>query len=204
MKSRAKLFMITLMMILTVLLTVYITYAWFTVSEKSRPIIITTGSLKQSSHFYVGVDENFDGELEGGYTELTQGGYSIPAVIPGQIYTFKIIVINDGTVPGKLSITMNNIVSNSPELLDYFELVYTDPATTSIITRSLVYIPGVDPDVDPHDIILIDDLTLEINGGASFELDFTIRAKEIIPSNLGEVTLTITNYIINLVQQDFE
>lgn len=200
MRSRGKLFMMILMMILTASLTVYITYAWFTMSEKSRPIIITTGSLKQSSHFYVGVDENYDGTLEGGYTELIHGNYSISAVIPGQIYTFKIIVINDGSVSGKLSIKMNNIITDNPQLLEYFELSYINPHNNTMVTRSLVSIPEVDPE---QDIILVNELVVA-SDGAPYELDFTIHALNTIPSNLGSVTLNISNYIITLVQLDYE
>lgn len=205
MNGRLKLFMLFLMMILTMLLTVYITYAWFNVTKESKPIIITTGSVKQNSHYYVGVDSNYDGTLDKDendqdiYQEVFQGGFTMQSAIPGQIFTFKLIIINDGTVDGNLSITMNDITvlgeaEGGVSLLQYFEVSYTNPTTSLPIDITL------DNRVN-NDILLFSGLTLLTNTGY-FEFDFTIKALETIPTNLGGVQLKISNYIISLVQTD--
>ncbi|MFA6626949.1 MAG: hypothetical protein WCQ80_04055 [Bacilli bacterium] len=197
MNGRFKVFILFLMMILTVLLTVYITYAWFTVTEKSQPIIISTGSLKQSSRFYVGIDSNYDGVLDdGSYQELVHGGFEVSALIPGQIYTFKIVVINEGTVDGNLSVTMNNIITTNDDILSEFLLSYVNPVTGLTVDKTLD--ERINQDID----LFLNKTVLKDSG--LFEFDFTIEALGTIPSTLRNVNLTITNYIISLVQNDIE
>lgn len=198
MNGRIKLFILFLMMILTTVLTVYITYAWFTVSEKSKPIIITTGSLRQTSSFWHGIDPDFDGIFgEDAYDKITKGGYLIENLTPGQIYSFKILVRNEGTVDGTVIITMNNIVADNELLLSGLTLRYIDPLTDLPVEKTLA-------DNVNNKIVLVENYVISGSFSEQFTFKFTIEANGTIPATLNNASLLITNYIISLVQADIE
>ncbi len=197
MNSRIKLFIMFLMMLLTAALTIYITYAWFTMTEKSKPIIIATGSLNQMSSFYVGIDPDYDGIFgENDYQKITKANFSISTAIPGQIYSFKFVVINEGTVDGVVTITMNDIVASNVDILSGFTLKYIDANSGLSVEKTL-------DQNDNNKIVLVSDAPVSSNHG-SFEFYFTLTANGTIPANLRNESLEITNYIISLIQADYE
>ncbi len=167
-------------------LTVIIVLAWFMVSEKTEPIIITTGALRTECSFYYGRDSDFDGELDDGtYVEITEAGIEFFNVTPGQIYTYRIVARNLGTVDGLLSITINDIIATDARMYEGFTVMFSDPETKEIALLN-------------GDLPLFTDLILP--EGETYVFDFLIKINETISSELKYDTLTITNFIVRLDQ----
>jgi hypothetical protein len=193
MTRKSKLVLLLLAMILTAVLTTYISFAWFSLSQSTKPIIITTGSLRVSTHFYVGVDENHDGVLDNNqYDEVTEGGISFTNVIPGQIFTFRLVAVNEGTTDGTLEIIMNDIETTDINLLKGFTLYYINPTDDSVVNISL-------ENYKNNKFNMFEGYNLSGYGdGLIFE--FKLIANELISANLQTDVLMINNYIVNLVQ----
>ena len=81
---------------------------------------------------YYGLDSDFDGELDDGtYAEITTAGIGFTNVIPGQIYTYRLVVRNMGTVDGILSISINDIIATAG-MYEGFSVSFTDPETKDL------------------------------------------------------------------------
>ncbi|MDD3192052.1 MAG: hypothetical protein PHP41_04810 [Bacilli bacterium] len=191
-KSTKILFLLFLMM-MTALLTVYITYAWFTLNKEERPIIINTGSLRATVGFYQGIDSDLDGTLDDNtYEEITEGGITFTHAIPGQIYTFKMMISNIGSVDGVLTLTVNDIVASNSAVLDGFEVTYIDPVTSQ--EETVVFNTMTD-----QDILLFTNYILPAYGGL-ITFDFTIQVTQNLSTAMVNESLYITNYHIHLIQ----
>lgn len=167
-------------------LTVVIVLAWFMVSEKTEPVVITTGALRARCNLYYGLDSDFDGELDDGtYAEITTAGIEFTNVIPGQIYTYRLVVMNMGTVDGILSISINDIIATAAGMYEGFSVSFTDPET-----KDLAFVNG--------DLELFTELFLA--EGDTYEFNFLIKINETISAEFRYESLTITNFIVRLDQ----
>lgn len=192
MKKMSKITLLIIAMMLTMVLTIYITFAWFDLTKETKPIIINTGSLRLDSKLFFGIDTNYDGVLDDNqYTEVTEGGIEFTNVTPGQIYTFKMFVQNKGTIPGELSITINDLTYVDQDILQGFSLEYKDPQTQEVVIK------GFDEAVD-NDLMMVDKFLLDKQ--EIIEIDFQIRITSKVGNNNQNEKLIITNYVITLNQ----
>lgn len=192
MKKMSKITLLIIAMMLTMVLTIYITFAWFDLTKETKPIIINTGSLRLDSKLFFGIDTNYDGVLDDNqYTEVTEGGIEFTNVTPGQIYTFKMFVQNKGTIPGELSITINDLTYVDQDILQGFSLEYKNPQTQEVVIK------GFDEAVD-NDLMMVDKFLLDKQ--EIIEIDFQIRITSKVGNNNQNEKLIITNYVITLNQ----
>lgn len=191
--KRSKLVLMFLSLILTLVLGVYITFAWFDMIRSTKPVLIEVGSLKLSSSFYLGYDDNNDGIIDD-YEEITEGGIRLTKVVPGKTYNFRIVARNEGSVDGFLTIVMNDIIISDKDILSGYSVIYTDPNTLDEENKSLLLAAGK----EKYKLELFSDYVLESKG--TFIFDFKIVVREDYRANWGGQTLTISNYIIRLVQ----
>ena len=105
-------------------------FAWIIARFQSEPVIFTSGSIAMNANFYVANDTNKDGVLDGGYTEITAGGIDFINLMPGQVYTFRIIIENISTEPGHLDLTAKGILPSDLLLFDLLRLDFTNPSNS--------------------------------------------------------------------------
>lgn len=119
-----------IMLVSVVILLSGIVFAWIISTFKSDPILIESGTVTMESSFYQGVDSNKDGTLDDGtYTVITEAGLDFGAVIPGEVYSYKIVVENTGSITGYLSIDIKDIIPSDPALFNLLSIRYLDPNT---------------------------------------------------------------------------
>lgn len=94
-------------------------FAWFFQTDLNYPIVFTAGNVEVSANLYQANDPNFDGLPAAGesfqdsdYTLVT-GPIVLSNVASNQIFTFKLVVQNNGTIPAKLTITLKNLPDTS-------------------------------------------------------------------------------------------
>lgn len=198
MSSKSRIILLLLTMVLTIVLSIYISFAWFSMIETTDPILINTGSLRVESEFYYGVDANYDGIVdEGQYQKITEGGISFNNIIPGQKYPYRIITRNLGSIPGQLSISINNLEA-SKDILKGFNITFNHP------TLGLTKVSFASAIIDDKGIInlplLNNDVIVQENGKENdiYIFDFVIEVTENITNNDG--SLVIRNFLINLSQ----
>ena len=186
MNLKRKLVYSLFMVIITLSILVFVVFAWFLVAEKTDPIIVSTGSLRTACALYYGVDSDFDGELDdGSYFEITEAGIEFTDVIPGQIYTYKMVIENLGSVDGFLTITINDIIATHADMYHGFTVSFLDPEA-----KEMNLVNG--------DLTLFSDFVLATS--TTYEFKFLIKVNNTISSELKFETLIITNFIVRLVQ----
>lgn len=185
MNRKLRVIQLIVMLLFSIVLFIFVAFAWFASVSKTEPIIIETGSLKVECKFYRGFDD--DGELE--FVEITEAHLVFEKALPGNIYTFKLTVTNIGSVAGNLSIIANGIEASNPGVLDYFYIEFTEPEEETIYLS----------EDDNGSLLLFEDYFLESN--TSFDFLFTIHIDGNTSGNdLKEQSLSIENFIVNLVQ----
>lgn len=193
MSSKSKIILSLLTMAFTIVLALYISFAWFTMIESTEPILINTGSLRVTSGLY---QAEFDqvGNITK-YTKIEEGDLTINLVTPGQKLSYRIIAQNNGTIPGKLSITVNDIVGDMA-MLSGFKIDFIDPTNNE---AKAVFLDSVEPnESDKMVILLFSDLILEEAELVQFDFDIVVTSS--INSTMKNQTLLINNFIINLEQ----
>lgn len=83
-------------------------FAWFAFVNTEQSIIFTTGKVEVLADLYQANDLDFDGVFDESDYELKTEAININNVVSGQIYSFKLVVKNVGTIPGKLTITLSH------------------------------------------------------------------------------------------------
>lgn len=193
MNGKSKVVLLILTMVLTVVLLMYMTYAWFDMVKETNPIIIQTGTLRLESSLYYAYDSNDNGTIEESeYEEVLEGGLEFTRIIPGEKYYFRIYTKNIGTIPGYLSISINDLSATKESLLQGFCVVFQDPKSVDEITVISLH------DHNNYKIQLFENVKLVKN--EFFTFDFTLEATELITSQVKGETLTITNFLIRLDQ----
>lgn len=163
-------------------------YAWIIARFASEPIIFTSGSITMDAGFYSANDSNKDGVLDGGYTEITESGIDFINLMPGQIYTFRLIVENTGTADGRLQISIKDIIPSNSALYELLTIEFVHPVT-SIPTAI---------DLDASTITLFTNYTLVYDTTLTF--DFTIEVKPTIDNTLHNESISIGYLALKLDQ----
>jgi|SRR5690554_3771063 len=186
MSLKKQLFYSLIMVIIAFVLLSFIVFAWFVISEKTDPIIVSTGSLRTRCALFLGIDSDYDGELDdGSYTEITEAGIAFTDVTPGQIYTFKMIIENLGSVDGYLTVTINDIIATAADMYQGFTVSFVEPEE-----KEMTLING--------DLVMFSDYVLAAQN--IYEFHFTVSANDLLTAALKYETLKITNFIVRLVQ----
>lgn len=178
---------IVILVMVLALLTTGI-FAWIIARFGSEPIIFTSGSIKMEAAFYQANDANLDGILDGGYTQITTGGLQLNDLMPGQTYTFRLVIVNMGTHAGSLSLNMNDIVPSNIALYNLLAIEYTMPGTTNQVTMNL----------DDSSKIFFTDYVLDFENTLTF--DFVIMVKPTINNSLQGGSISIGHLFIRLDQ----
>lgn len=101
----------TLIFVVSLTTTVF---AWFSLVEKTQPIIIYSGSVELEVHLYDS-DNNEINDIN--YTK----------VVPGDVYNFKLTVKNLGSIRSDLDVKFNLLASNN--LKNYITFNISDTET---------------------------------------------------------------------------
>lgn len=188
MGGKSKIILLSLTMLLTIVLTIFITFAWFDmINETKTPIIINTGSLRLKSDLYYLEDEE--------YIHLETGGIDFEGVIPGEEIVFKIDSINNGNVKGYLNLKIN-IVNSNYEFLKCFNVKYIDPSDSNKTEK----IVGLDTIMQNNKIIFTN---VFLDAQKVLEFNFTISVNQNMTSAFSGEVLTIQNFILNLNQNPY-
>lgn len=110
------------LLIITLIVSIIITattvvFAWFTVIEKTQPIFIYSGSVKTEAELFV-LDKN-------AVYQPVNSEYSFNNVVPNQMFNFKLVVVNQGTLDANLLLKLS-FLNDNPTLLDYLILSYEE------------------------------------------------------------------------------
>lgn len=154
-------------------------FAWIIARFQSEPVIFTSGSITMNANFYVANDTNKDGVLDGGYTEITAGGIDFINLMPGQIYTFRIVIENTGTESGHLDLTAKDIIPTDPALFNLLTLDFIHP--TTLLSSSVA--------LDSAEAVIFSNYELLYQGTLTF--DFTIQIEPTINNTLHSESITI-------------
>lgn len=163
-------------------------FAWIIARFQSEPVIFTSGEITMNANFYVANDTNKDGILDGGYTEVTSGGIDFTNLMPGQIYTFRIIIENTGTESGHLDLTAKDILPSDVLLFDLLTLDFTNP--TTLLSSSVA--------LDSAQVVIFSNYELAYQGTLTF--DFTIHIEPTINNTLHGESITIGYFEVRLDQ----
>ncbi len=178
---------IVILIMVLALLTTGI-FAWIIARFQSEPVIFTSGSIAVDAQLFIANDANRDGTLDGGYTEITSAGIDFVNLMPGQIYTFRLIIDNTGTAPGHLDITVKDILPTDTDLFNLMTIDFIHP--TTLTNTSL--------DLNSADVILFSNYVLSFEGTLTF--DFTIQIEPTINNDLHNESIQIGYFEIRLDQ----
>lgn len=137
-------------LIITFILTAStVVFAWFTVVEKTQPILIYSGSLKLEAELF----EISDTEIP------ITSSYDFGMVVPGDIYKFRLDLVNLGTLDANLAVKITLTNNLSATLRNFFVLNYD----------------GIEPENINNDVHTIDLETLYGIGQSNLsnEMSFT-------------------------------
>lgn len=178
---------IVILVMVLALLTTGI-FAWIIARFASEPIIFTSGSIKMEASFYQANDANLDGILDGGYTQITTGGLPLDDLMPGQTYTFRLVIVNQSTTDGHLTVTLKDIIPTNVTLYNLLTLNYINPITTSPASMAL----------DTANETVFTNYVLTF--GETLTFDFTIYVEPTINNTLHNESIEIGYIEIRLDQ----
>jgi hypothetical protein len=188
MTKQRKLMFILSIIISIVMLSASFVIAWSLINFETEPIIIQTGTLEADVTFFQANDTNLDGILDGGFTEITEGNILFATLIPGQIYTFRLIIENIGSIDGELKLSIFEVISSQNDLLDSLDIKYINPITTNLEIIA----------INSANITLFEDYVLQSSDTLTF--DFTIEVKTTLNSLLSNEQITISAFEVRLDQ----
>ncbi|MCF7932636.1 MAG: hypothetical protein K9K93_05665 [Acholeplasmataceae bacterium] len=162
-------------------------FAWFIVTFSTDEIIIDVGTLELDVVFFQANDDNLDGTLDGGYTEITGMPFT-EILIPGQVYTFRITATNTGTVEGNLSLSIEDILMTDPLYESMITLDFLDPTTSAPVSENLTS--------GPYQIF--DEYLMDAEEMLTF--DFTLTVSTALTSSIASETITFSAFLIRLDQ----
>ncbi len=108
-KKKRQIILIILSIILTGATLVTTAFAWFVFVDVQHSVIFTTGTIKVDAVLYQANDLNYDGIFEESDYEEVTGPIVLDNIVSKQIFSFKLVVKNQGTIPGKVKITFKNL-----------------------------------------------------------------------------------------------
>lgn len=163
-------------------------FAWIIARFQSDPVIFTSGSITLNAQLYTANDANKDGVLDGGFTEITAAGIDFENLMPGQVYTFRLIIENTGTADGHLDITVKDILPTNIALFNLLTIDFIHP--TTLINTSL--------DLNSSNVVLFSNYVLTYEGTLTF--DFTIQVEPTINNTLHGESITLGYFEVRLDQ----
>lgn len=171
-----------------VMLSVSAVLAWTVIRRDTEQIIIQTGTLESEVTFLIANDANKDGNLDGGFVEILENNIYFARITPGEIYTFRLIITNIGSIDGTLQVSARDLFVTDLGLLDALQIEFTDPVTEQ----------NVSLDLDDETVLLFSDYLLERDDTLTF--DFTIHVKTTVTSALSNEQITIGAFEVRLDQ----
>lgn len=183
MQKKALTAKIILFILTIIIFTSSAVFAWVAFVERTQPIILYSGKLSAQATLYQLIDPDFDGEdPSNNYLEINQS-YDFYKIIPGQVYAFKLVIVNTGTITSNLSIEMLLGYQSDPTVKDNILITYEDPI---IRTQSL------------DSMMLFNEYELEASGTYTFY--FKMIMTEFIGNSHKNDILTIQRFVIVLDQ----
>mgnify|MGYP000967850512 CR=1 FL=1 len=89
-------------------------FAWFSYSTAEQSIILSTGTMEVKADLYKANDPDCDGVFDPDTAyEVQTSAIELNNLVSGQIYSFKLVIKNNGTIPGKLKVTFMNLPNNT-------------------------------------------------------------------------------------------
>ena len=171
-----------------VMLSVSAVLAWTVIRRDTEQIIIQTGTLESEVTFLIANDANKDGNLDGGFEEILENNIYFARITPGEIYTFRLIITNIGSIDGTLQVSARDLFVTDLGLLDALLIEFEDPVTEQ----------NVSLDLDDETVLLFSDYLLERDDTLTF--DFTIHVKTSVTSALSNEQITIGAFEVRLDQ----
>lgn len=128
------------MFLVAVILTASISFAWFTLTERTEEIWIYSGNLRGKAEFYyvaneddmtdpITKDDIIPSEKEEWY--LIDSEYRLKYFVPGQTHYFAVNLKNAGTIDGILTLSiyvaLNAGTPENPVTIPGFKLTYYNP-----------------------------------------------------------------------------
>lgn len=181
MTNKVRVIQLSLMIFLTIILIISITFAWFMIIKKTDPIIVNTGSLHTSAKLYYKNDNEV-------YEEIVAGGIKFTNVVPGETYDYKIVVNNLGTIAGSLDINLYEVLTTHPDLMTGFTINYLNPLTNENISMI----------ISNDNLNIFSNYVLDSNN--SFDFYFSVVVTDVVSSIYCNESLTITSFVIRLDQ----
>lgn len=213
MKSRMKLLMLFSLLVLVAALTVATTYAWFMFNDSTGPIVITTGTIEVNASLYVENQDN-NPKNNGTYDEYTDWKrvnteFSFTNCSPGEIYVFKLVVKNSGTLDGHLKVALRNVYisngHNENDILNSLNAIYLNPTIgdDSFVTKNFkdnVVLEEVIDDKNYYRLEFFEGYQLDSQD--TIDLYFKVEIIGSVTDNntLMGYTLTIGNVYVELKQ----
>lgn len=176
-----------LILLLIPAIVVSASYAWVAFIERTQPILIYSGKIEVEASFYQADDPNFDGIFDD-YLEINEAGVTFEHAAPGQIFSFKLTINNQGNIPARLTVTLLNHILNNPDLAELFHLEFLHPGTNQVIQMTLL----------GNQVILFDDYILPRE--TIIDLLFTITIDPYVGNSFALETIELTQIDIRLDQ----
>lgn len=171
-----------------VMLSVTAVFAWTIVRRDTEQIIIQTGTLESEVTFLIANDANKDGNLDGGFEEIEVSNIYFARVTPGEIYTYRLIIENIGSIDGYLQVSVKDLFVTDVGLFDALSIHFEDPVTEQHVSL----------DLDDETVLLFSEYVLERENSLTF--DFTIQIKTTVTSALSNEQITLGAFEVRLDQ----
>lgn len=157
-KTQKNLIIQMIILIVMGIVLVSTVFGWFATGKKEHIVIFTTKNLEVEATLYQANDIDFDGVfLDTDYEEKTSA-ILLENVVSNQIYSFKLVVKNVGTLPGKLTINLKDILflddASNPNATfnQAFELKYSNLDGTTYPHHELSF-PTSDYEIASLDVL---------------------------------------------------
>lgn len=131
-KIQKNLIIQTIVLIVMGIVFVSTVFGWFAAGRREHVVIFTTGNLQARATLYQANDIDFDGVFQDTDYEEKTSDILIENAMSNQIYSFKLVVKNIGSLPGKLTINLRDILflddNSDPDTTfsQAFELKYSN------------------------------------------------------------------------------
>lgn len=170
-----------------------VVFAWVVLTFRSEEIIVTTGSIKVEANLFYATDENYDGNLdlvsgEPVYNPITSPGITFTEVIPGQKYTYRLVITNTGTSDGFLSIYIKDILTIDSDMYQMLKITYINPVNDTLTEVNL----------NNQNVTLFNDYLLDES--AILNLDFIIEVRTNANNDLQNSSISIGFFEVRLNQ----
>ena len=113
---------------------------------------------------------------------------SFSDAIPGETYTYRLLISNTGSIDGYLSVLIRDILPSDMLLYNLLSIKYTNPVNSSVVELNL----------DAADFLLFENYTLLSN--SNIEFNFIIYIKPTVNNTLHKESIEIGHFEVRLDQ----